>query len=455
MIDFYRPFCRWVTIPLWAKWERSDYLVQLEAQRKFQYASRDEILGFQFRKVRNLIEHAYENCPFYHELYSSTGFHPEDLRSWDDFTTLPIVTKEMIRDNLNGVLARNFSRKMLVPGKTSGSTGKPLDFFIDVGSSQIQRASALLTNEWAGYKIGGKVFVLFGQSPFDSGKRTIRGSLRNRLLERTVKLSTLALDEESMSHFLCCMNNYDKPFLIGYAHALYLLADFAGKSGLWKGYLSGISSGGMVLHQWQRNRIEEVFGCRVVDRYGCEELGVIASECERQDGLHINSFAKYVEIVEDDGTVLEHRQIGNILVTELTNYGMPFIRYRIEDRAASREGQCECGRSLPLLERIDGRESDFVLRPDGRKVSGISLTDNFGANIPGAEQVQILQDQLDHIIVRLVRGSAFNSESISAVQGLVSRFFGKDMRFSCEYVKEMPLDSTGKARFVISEISDI
>jgi phenylacetate-CoA ligase len=251
------------------------------------------------------------------------------------------------------------------------------------------------------------------------------------------------------------MRNYDKPFLIGYAHALFLLAEFAEKTGLWQGHLSGISSGGMVLHKWQRKRIEEVFGCKVLDRYGCEELGTIACECERQDGLHINSFAKYVEIGDDDGRVVEHQQVGNILVTELTNYGMPFIRYRIEDRAASLEGQCTCGRSLPLLDKIDGRESDFVLRPDGKKVSGISLTDNFGANIPGAEQVQIVQDQLDHIIVRLVRGRDFDSQSISAVQGLVLRFFGEDMRFSCEYLKEIPLESNGKARFVISEISDI
>jgi phenylacetate-CoA ligase len=249
------------------------------------------------------------------------------------------------------------------------------------------------------------------------------------------------------------MSSCDKPFLVGYAHALYSLADFAGKSGSWRGRLAGAISGGMVLHQWQRKRIEEVFDCKVLDRYGCEELGVIACECERQGGLHINSFAKCVEIVEHDGKPLEHRQVGNILVTDFTNYGMPFIRYRIEDRAASLEGLCGCGRTLPLLEKIDGRESDFVLRPDGKKVSGISLTDNFGANIPGAEQVQIVQDQQDHIIVRLVRGPAFNSESITAIQHLVSRFFGEDMRFSCDYVEEIPLESTGKARFVISQIA--
>jgi phenylacetate-CoA ligase len=451
-MDFYRPFCRWITMPLWAKWERSEYLSHLETLRRFQYLGRDEILNYQFERVRKLVEHANENCSFYHALYSSAGFRPGDLRSWTDFTALPMVTKEMIRTNSERIVAKNFARDMLVPGKTSGSTGKPLEFFIDLESTQIQRAAALLTNEWAGHDIGGKVFVLFGQSPFDGGKTTLKGHLRNKLLDRTVKLSTLALDEESMSHFLLSMSSCDKPFLVGYAHALYSLADFAGKSGLWKGRLTGISSGGMVLHQWERKRIEEVFGCKVLDRYGCEELGVIACECERQEGLHINSFAKYVEIAGDNGKPLGHRQIGDIVVTELTNYGMPFIRYRIEDRAASLEGQCGCGRTLPLLEKIDGRESDFVLRPDGKKVSGISLTDNFGANIPGAEQVQILQDKLDHIIVRLVRGPAFNSESISAIQHLVSRFFGDDMRFSCEYVKEIPLESTGKARFVISQI---
>jgi len=453
-IDLYSPICRYITIPLWARWERSLYRKYLKEQKRFQYLDKGQVEGIQFEEARKLIAHAYHSCPFYNDFYSSAGIHPEDIRTWSDFSELPILTKGVIKKNQSEIIAQNIPREKLVPGKTSGSTGKPLDFFIDEDSTQKNRASILMTNEWAGYRLGQKFYSMFGQSTSEGKKGSWRVYLRNKLLDRVHNLSTLRLTEESMVNFYEFLEKSSKPFLYGYAHTVFLFADFLEKKNHLGVNAGGIVSGGMVLHNWQREKIERVFNCKVINRYGCEELGLIACECERQEGLHVNSYSKYVEIIDNRGEPAMAGEIGRLIITDLTNYGMPFIRYNIEDMAVAGNRSCSCGRTLPLLERIEGRESDFVITPDAIMVSGISLTDNFGANIPGVVQLQIVQDRINHINIRIVKDSSFNRESIEIISRLNKKFFGNKMNFSCELIDEIPLEASGKIRFVISKISE-
>ena len=451
-IDFYKPICRYLVIPLWAKWEKSRYLQYYEEQKRFQYLDRNYIQADQFKRLKQLINHAYENCSFYKSYYSSRDIHPEDIRQWSDFGKLPIITKEMVRKNQREMVARNISHDRLVPGKTSGSTGKPMEFFIDEESTQNQRASELLTNEWAGYQLGGKIFSMFGISASRVKRNRVKRYLRRKLLTRSNNLSTLRLTEESMTEFYKKLKITSIPFLYGYAHTLFLFAEFLEKNNYLDVNAGGIISGGMVLHNYQKEKIGKVFNCRVINRYGCEELGTIACECDRQEGLHVNSYTKYVEVINENGKRAKPGEVGKLVITDLTNYGMPFIRYNIEDMGVASDKICSCGRTLPLLAGIEGRESDFVITPDGVMVSGISLTDNFGANIPGVVQLQIVQDKIDHINIRIVRDPSFNQESMVIIGRLSEKFFGDKMRFSCEFIDKIPFEASGKIRFVISEL---
>src|SRR5262249_4336617 len=139
----------------------------------------------------------------------------------------------------------------------------------------------------------------------------------------------------------------------------------------------GIISTAMLLHDWQRSVIEHVFKCSVTNRYGCEEVSLIASECEEHNGLHVNADSVYTEVPAN----------GKLLVTDLTNRAMPLIRYQIGDVVVPSNRCCKCGRGLPLIERVEGREADYVVTPGGRLISGISLTENFALLIPGTAQV--------------------------------------------------------------------
>ena len=159
----------------------------------------------------------------------------------------------------------------------------------------------------------------------------------------------------------------------------------------------------MVLHDFERKCIEEAFGCKVINRYGCEEVSLIACECEAHEGLHLNLNTLIVEFIKD-GRPVKPGEPGSIVVTDLTNYGMPFIRYKVGDVGIPADKRCSCGRSLPLMQSLEGRVADYVVTPEGNLISGISLTENFAMKLPEIKQLQIIQERTDFLIFKIVKG---------------------------------------------------
>ena len=204
-----------------------------------------------------------------------------------------------------------------------------------------------------------------------------------------------------------------------------------------------------MLSDLQRRRIEEVFGPILFNRYGCEELSIIAAECEAHDGLHINSDGLIVETVGADADEPEP-----IVVTDLVNRAMPLIRYEIGDMATLKPGPCQCGRGLPRLSRLHGRTADFLFTPEGKAISGISILDTFTIHLPGLKQVQIIQEKVDFIVVRVVKGDDFNRSSDPCLREKIAVIFGERMHFDIVYVDRIEPTRRGKYRFSICNLSE-
>jgi phenylacetate-CoA ligase len=208
-----------------------------------------------------------------------------------------------------------------------------------------------------------------------------------------------------------------------------------------------------VLADVERATLEEVFQCKVFDRYGCEEVSLIASECPSHSGLHLNSDHLLVEFLVD-GRPAAPGECGEIHITDLTNYAMPFIRYRVEDAGTPTDRACPCGRGLPLMEKVQGRVADFLVTPEGRVIFGVSILDNFTAKFLGLERVQIVQDEIDHLVFRIVRGADFTDDMLGAFRARIPEFFGPSMRFEFEFVDHIPREASGKYRFTISKVAN-
>jgi phenylacetate-CoA ligase len=435
-------------VPLWARWEKSAYLEHIAFLNKNQYRPSEDINREQRQKLSAVLSHAYQNCPYYQTIFSRVCRDPAQIMA--RFSEIPILTKEDIRRNKDQMCARNFPPKKLIPKKTSGSTGVSLELFMDIDCSEWRRAVAIFRNSWTGWRLGEKTAAVWGNPPPAANWRAF---LRNALLERCIYLDTLGMDEDDMAFFLEKLPRYQPTLMMGHAYSLYLFAKFVEKHPRApKPCLKGIISTAMILYPWQRETIERVFHCKIFERYGCEEVSLIASECEAHSGMHINTDSLIVEFLNDDDRPAMEGEETSVVVTDLMNYGMPIIRYRIGDKAVFTNQACSCGRGSALITKVTGRDADFIVTPQGKIISGISLTENFSLKIPGVEQMQIEQLRRDHLRIKIVRDPNFNEGSERLLADLSKRTFGDTMRWETVFVDKIPQERNGKYRFVISHL---
>jgi phenylacetate-CoA ligase len=234
---------------------------------------------------------------------------------------------------------------------------------------------------------------------------------------------------------------------------MYLFAEFVKENEIDGLHPKAIVTSAEVLHEHERAVIEEVFGCKIFNRYGCRETSVIASECNEHSGMHINAECIYLEI-EKNSLGMYGKDEGEIIITDLLNYGMPLIRYKIEDVGSLSEDPCCCGRGLPLLKSLTGRSTEFILTPEGKYVSGAALTIFLVAKTPGLLQAQFIQEGKNRTIMKIVKGPNFNEESMALLNERVKEFLGPQMEIHFDPVKEIPRESSGKFRFSISKIRE-
>lgn len=439
---------RHTIVPLWARWEKSAYLKHVDFLNKNQYRPAEDIKREQQQKLSAILTHAYQNCPYYQTILNRVSDDPAQLMT--RFHEIPILTKTDIRKNKNQMCARNLPKEKLVPKKTSGSTGVSLELFMDVDCSEWRRAVAIFRNSWTGWRLGEKTAAVWGNPPPAANWRAF---LRNALLERCIYLDTLGMDESDMAFFLKKLPRYQPTLMMGHAYSLYLFAQFVEKQPrAHKFRIKGIISTAMILYPWQRETIERVFDCKIFERYGCEEVSLIASECEAHVGMHINTDSLIVEFLKDDGQPAAAGEEASVVVTDLINCGMPVIRYKIGDKAVFTDQACPCGRASTLITKVTGRDADFIVTPDGKIISGISLTENFSLKIPGVEQMQIEQLKRDHLKIKIVRDSNFNAGSQQCLEDLSRRTFGNTMQWDTVFVDKIPQERSGKYRFVISHL---
>jgi phenylacetate-CoA ligase len=439
MLDFLN---RNVMHPLMARREGSKHLEHLRMLRETQYDPPEVIRAHQLRALQEQLQHAYATVPYYRAAWDQAGVHPADVKTFADFEAFPILSKADIRRHERALVSSEFDIEKLRVKRTSGSTGVPLTIYIDEPAAQWKTACTIRSDEWSGWRLGQRVAKVWGNPEYRHFG--FKGRLRNYFFDRAVYLDTLDLNDVRLAEFARAIRRQRPGLIFGHAHSLYLLACYLKKHGFTGIRPNGIISTAMLLHDWQRSVIEQVFRRKVTNRYGCEEVSLIASECEEHNGLHVNADSVYTEVLGEP---------GKLLVTDLSNRAMPLIRYQIGDVVVPAERVCPCGRGLPMIERVEGREADYVLTPAGRLISGISLTENFALHIPGTAQVQIVQESLTELRLRVVPDDAFGDESRRKIAALVEETFGAGVRFEIELVEAIPQEPSGKYRFCISKIA--
>ncbi len=452
MGGLYRNFVKHIVYPLETMRIGSSarrHLAELEVS---QFLSPERIRQLQIERLRRLLIHAYEHCPFYTERFDQHNFNPRKLQAIEDIQSLPITTKKDIQENKERMRAVNFPDEMLEPNKTGGSTGAPLYFYHDKERIFSREASTFRHNRWAGWDIGMKTAHLWGHRGDISGMKGIKAGLRNFLLERRLILDTSSITRDSLVQFKKELRKFRPDIYIAYANSVFLFARFLKETGSRDHHRPrAVITSAEVLESSQRAVIEDVFECPVFDRYGSRETSIIASECEKHTGLHICAETLLLEFIKE-GRAAGPGEVGKTLITDLLNFGMPFIRYQNEDTGSTVAERCSCGRGLPLMKISGGRVTDFLMTPEGKLISGAALTIYLIANAPGVAQAQLIQENINEVTFRIVKGEMFGAATLQFFEREIPKFFGPRVKYSIEYVENIPQENSGKYRFSISKV---
>ena len=364
-----------------------------------QWRTLGEINEIQFRKLKKLLDHCNKNVPFYIKKWKKIGFSPNDIKSLDDYLEVPILNKETINHHYDELIAKNYVNKTRSK-TTGGSTGRPLRFEFDYESDQRRNAVMWRGYKWAGAVMGRKSLYLWGTSIVDEGiGKILKEKCHNFFLRRKI-LNCFVLSIWNIQEYINKINRYRPVNLIGYVSPLMVVGKFIKDESVEVVKIRSVLTGAETLHEFQRDLMEEVFGCPVYNTYGCREFMLVASECEERQGLHINADHLLVETVDRQNKEV-FGKTGNVVITDLHNYGMPFIRYMNGDLAELSDKVCSCGRGLPMMTSIQGRELDIIRTPDGRIVPG-EFFPHLMKEVAAVQEFQVVQLKLDEIKIYLV-----------------------------------------------------
>jgi phenylacetate-CoA ligase len=441
---------RHVTYPAWVMKNRSARLRYLREMERRQFWSAEQLAEHQWALLRKMVAHATETSPFYKDSFRRAGVSLDDLRRPEDIRWIPTVSKEQIQQHRDEMISSRYRREDLIEDKTGGSTGNPLSFYYDHDRFDSREAAALRHDRWTGWDIGERRAILWGSGRDVARARAMKARLRSRFVSRTLMLDASAIDDAAMAQFARSLLRYRPTLLVAYANAIAMFARFVRDEGIRGIRPKGIISSAEVLTPENRELIETTFGCRVFDRYGCREVSVIASECGEHQGLHINADNLLVETVTDQGPV--RGEDGEVLITDLRNFAMPLIRYRIKDVGRLLPQACGCGRGLPLMRISGGRTSDFLTATNGRKCSALVLAAHAITRIPGIEQVQFVQHEQGVISLNLVKGPVWSEKATATLLTNLREWLGDDMRFEVSYLPRIPQEQSGKYRFCVSTL---
>lgn len=422
----------------WKELERTQYLPEAALRR------------VQWERLTDLLAYVWDNNEFYRERMEQAGLTPETVTSPEEFRKIPVLSKECIRQNTLAMISRGYDVGSLMKFKTGGSTGKSLEIYLTEECSERRNACARRHDRWAGWNPGEPIGAVWGNPEL---LLDMKSRLKDWFLSPVIYLDTMSVTEASVRAFAAEWKQVQPTLLYGHAHSIFVLAEFVRELGLSSITPKGILSTSMMLMPHERRTIESVFGIKVTDRYGCEEVSLIASECEKHEGMHLNIEHLYIEFLREDGSPASPGEPGTIVVTDLMNRAMPFIRYRVEDVGVPSDRKCRCGRGLPLMESVTGRVADFLIKKDGSRVAGISLIENTLTKMAGIVQMQIVQESMDSLVVRVVPGAEFKDSTQCGLRDYLAELFGSGTAVEVSIVDAIAPEASGKYRFSICRIS--
>ena len=414
-----------------------------------QWLPPSEMRELQWQRLNELICYAYQACPYYLRVFDAKGIDPNGIRD-SEFQFIPILTKEIIQKEHHNIRSTTISTSHFMENHTGGSTGEPLTFYQCGDYESYKTAGLRLVFEYCGWQPGDSQLFIWGSDYDAKSHETLRGRISD-FVQNIHMINAFNLSEQVLTHHLDKMARWQPKYIWGYVSAIETFAKFLESKKSVELKPLAIQTTAEVLTATQREFIKEIFGCQLFDRYGCREVSIIAHECSEHRGLHVFESNNFVEILREDGSPVSPGEIGRIVVTNLHNRAMPFIRYDTGDLGTWAQEECTCGRSWRLIKEIKGRQTDIIVSPSGKLIHGEFFTHLF-YKLKGIKQFQVLQEDVKRLIIKLVKEYDFSEDTLEFLRNVIHTHADAAFEIDFEYCKKIEASPSGKFRFTISNV---
>jgi phenylacetate-CoA ligase len=421
---------------------------------RLQWSTRDELEALQVSLLGKLLRHVWAHVPLYRQRMDQAGVGPDAVRTLDDLRRLPILTREQASADPE---ARRSTAPPLtaIRKTTSGSTGRPLEFGYDLGSEYWRQAVKLRGYAWAGYRPGDLSLHYWGAPARKPARPQQLKMNADRSIRREVYVDCGRRGEAELTAVVETIRKLRPKVLVCYTQAAADLARFVVERGLRDWGTLPVICGAERLFPADREILVQAFGPAVFESYGSREVMLIAMESEAHDGLLVQMENLVVEVIvrEPDGRERPAApgETGEVVITDLHNFGMPFIRYANGDLAvAGKPGTSACGRAHQRLASIEGRVTETLTDAQGARVNGLVFNVMF-ASVGGAvRQFQAVQHRDRSITLRVVPNEKFDDATRKVVQDVAAKYL-PGLPFALETVQEIPTSPGGKRQVVVVE----
>jgi phenylacetate-CoA ligase len=421
-----------------------DHLGQLNST---QWKDESQINTYKENETERLLNTCYKYVPYYTSVFKIAGVTPKDFKGLTDIQKFPILEKEDIRNNWKQLVNFNYPKKRLVHSHTSGSTGKALDFYLTKDSIPFQWAVWWRFRERYGFHLGDKHLNFTGKPVIPIQQKKPPFWRINYPLNQWL-VNMQHINSQKVSYIVDMINREEFQFFSGYPSIISAFCSLVKELNLKISQPPKIVfTGAEKLFDYQKQLIAEVLCCKVTDHYGFSEGAGNASKCinnfyhEDYEFGHLECFNSKINT--------ECEYFGEILATGFSNYGMPFLRYRVGDTATWYDRKCLCGIQSSLIAEIEGRSEDFVITPEGTKILRF---DYLFKDTKSIKECQIVQKEINSLIFRIVKRDSYKKETEAHLRSLVKQWISPKLFIHFEYVKEIKRTESGKFRAVLSEL---
>ena len=427
------------------------YRKQYKFLQEAQWWTKEKQEEYQMEQITKLLNHAYENVPYYTKVFNEKGIKPKDIQNFNDLKQLPYLTKEIIRENLKDLTAVNYKKSKLFLKTTGGTSALPMSFYIDPKVDRT-REWAFVSNIWSriGYDIkrNNRSVIIRGNVP-EKGLYQYKG--------RDLILSSFKLTEDNMKLYLELIEDFNPHFLQVYPSSIHILSKYILQNNI-KVILPKLKSvicSSENFHGYQRPDIEEAFGVKVYSFYGHTEHACLASECEESSFFHIDSQYGYTEIINASGEeVFREDEVGEIVATGFNNYVMPFIRYKTGDMVVHTNEKCSCGREGKRFKKVEGRRQDYLIDRFGMLIT-LTCSHYVLSNVKHKiSSYQYVQNEPGKVILNIQCTQKLNAEDMKGIMK-VYRYYYPDLELKVNIVDFIERTKAGKFKFLVQNLDII